>query len=373
MKSSADEWPKEKTLQKQSEKHRLVEIAKFGSNPGSLKAWLFLPSIMAPNTPLVVALHGCTQTAEGYAVGSGWSELAERRGFAVLYPEQQRANNANVCFNWFEPGDIGRDKGEALSIRQMIGHLVESQGIDPSRIFVTGLSAGGAMANVMLSAYPDTFAGGAIIAGLPYGVASTVGEAFERMQGRNPPTDTKLQAVLKDASGHSGPWPSVSIWHGSHDQTVRPRNADQIAMQWSDVHKLAQPTRTEAINGHTRKVWTDAKGREVVEAYSIQGMGHGVPLATKSDASVGKTAPYMLEAGISSTARIARIWGLATDSDIEEAETASGGNSRESPDAAASVIERAMRHARPKASTAAPDGKIAKVINDALRAAGLMR
>jgi len=365
--------PKETKLQKPSYEHRLVEITKFGTNPGSLKAWLFLPSIMAPNTPLVVALHGCTQTAEGYAAGSGWSELAERRGFAVLYPEQQRANNANVCFNWFEPGDIGRDKGEALSIRQMIGHLVESQGIDPSRIFVTGLSAGGAMANVMLSVYPDIFSGGAIIAGLPYGLAGTVGEAFERMQGRNPPTDVKLQSALKAASKHIGRWPSVSIWHGTHDQTVRPRNADQIARQWSGVHTLAEPARTEDVNGHIRKAWVDAKGREVIETYSIQGMGHGVPLATKSDSPVGKAAPYMLEAGISSTVRIARSWGLATDADIEEAEAASGTNRQESPGAAASVIERALRHARPKPNGKAQDGKIAKVINDALRAAGLMR
>ncbi|MDB5552046.1 MAG: esterase depolymerase protein [Rhizobium sp.] len=359
-------------LDKTQNDHRLVEIAKFGSNPGALKAWLFLPSIMVPNTPLVVALHGCTQTAEGYALGSGWSELAERRGFAVLYPEQQRSNNANLCFNWFEPGDVRRDMGEALSIRQMIGHLVEAQGIDPGRIFATGLSAGGAMANVMLSAYPDIFAGGAIIGGLPYGVAGTVGEAFERMQGRNPPAAAKLQSVLKGASSHRGPWPSVSIWHGTHDQTVRPRNADQIVTQWSGVHGLSEPSRTEHINGHTRKVWTDVKGREVVEFYLVQGMGHGVPLATHSDAPVGKAGAYMLEAGISSTLRIAYSWGLASDADVEEAESTSNSRQQDS-DAAASIIERALRHARPRASGTAPDGKIAKVINDALRAAGLMR
>ena len=136
---------------------------------------------------------------------------------------------------------------------------------------------------------------------------------------------------------------------------------------------MGEPTRTENFNGHIRKVWVDAKGRDVIETFSIQGMGHGVPLATKSDSPVGKAAPYMLEAGISSTVRIAHSWGLATDADIAEAETTSGTNRQESPDAAASIIERALRHARPKASAAAPDGKITRVINDALRAAGLMR
>jgi poly(hydroxyalkanoate) depolymerase family esterase len=111
---------------------RLVELTSFGANPGALKAWLYLPTIMAPNTPLVVVLHGCTQTAAGYDLGSGWSELAEKRGFALLYPEQQRANNGNLCFNWFQATDTRRDLGEAASIHQMISHLIQSQGIDPS-------------------------------------------------------------------------------------------------------------------------------------------------------------------------------------------------------------------------------------------------
>lgn len=147
----------------------LIELKNFGSNPGTLACWLYLPSILAPKTPLVVVLHGCTQNAATYDHGSGWSKLAEEKGFAVLFPEQQRANNANLCFNWFEPDDIRRDAGEALSIRQMIRHVVESHGMDPGKIFVTGLSAGGAMANVMPVTYPELFAGGAIIGGLPYG------------------------------------------------------------------------------------------------------------------------------------------------------------------------------------------------------------
>ncbi|MBB2708185.1 UNVERIFIED_ORG: poly(3-hydroxybutyrate) depolymerase [Rhizobium esperanzae] len=200
-------------------------------------------------------------------------------------------------------------------------------------------------------------------------------EAFERMQGRNPPTVSKLQSALKRASNHRGPWPTISIWHGTHDQTVRARNADQIAQQWSGVHSLAiEPTRSELIRGHNRKVWLDAKGIEVIEIYLVKGMGHGVPLATGSDRAIGRAGPHMLEAGISSTVRIAHAWNLATEADVEEAEPAGSFVRREEPDVAPSTIERALSYARSRANVAsAPDGKIAKVINDALRAAGLMR
>ncbi|MFA1625462.1 PHB depolymerase family esterase [Rhizobium mongolense] len=345
---------------------RLVEIAAFGSNPGALKAWLFLPTHMDTRTPLVVALHGCTQTAKGYALGSGWSQLAERRGFAVLYPEQQHSNNPNLCFNWFEPGDARRGAGEAASISQMVAHVVQSQGIDPNRVFVTGLSAGGAMANAMLSTYPEMFAGGAIIAGLPYGAAANVAEAFAQMQGRNPSSAAKLRSALKRAGHHAGPWPTVSVWHGTHDQTVRPRNADQIVDQWSGVHATRkEPDRTEVANGHQHKVWYDADGRTVIETYSIKGMAHGLPLATQGGSSFGRPGPYMLEAGISSTARIARSWGLASDSDVEATEFAAAEGSGARKLAGA----RERRSPQPEPG----DSRVGKIINDALRAAGLLR
>jgi poly(hydroxyalkanoate) depolymerase family esterase len=303
----------------QTPPHRLAEITRYGANPGALKAWLFLPSILPPNAPLVVALHGCTQDAEGYAAGSGWSQLAERQGFAVLYPEQQRPNNANLCFNWFEPGDIKRDRGEAASISQMIHHIIETQGVDARRIYITGLSAGGAMANAMLATYPELFAAGAIIGGLPFGVASNVGEAFERMHGRNPPDAAKLRSALGDASGVNRAPPAISIWHGTHDQTVRPANAEQIVMQWSGVHALSgAPDHSMETGKISRRVWLSEAGDEVVEVNLVRGMGHGVPLATKSDAAVGAPAPYMLETGVSSTMRIARSWGLATDADVAQ-------------------------------------------------------
>ncbi|MDP3254987.1 PHB depolymerase family esterase, partial [Bosea sp. (in: a-proteobacteria)] len=162
---------------------RLTEWAGFGSNPGALRAHRYRPEGLEPGAPLVVVLHGCTQSAAAYDLGSGWSSLADRHGFALLFPEQQRANNANLCFNWFASGDIARGSGEALSIAQMIEGTITGYGLDRRRVFITGLSAGGAMAAAMLATYPELFAGGAIIAGLPYGSASGVPEALERMRG----------------------------------------------------------------------------------------------------------------------------------------------------------------------------------------------
>ena len=125
----------------------LTELADFGANPGALRMLACLPPGLPRGAPLVVALHGCTQTAAGYAQGSGWDRLAAEGQFAVLLPEQRQANNPNRCFNWFEPGDTRRGQGEVASVHAAILHLIASHGIDPGRVFVTGLSAGGGMAS----------------------------------------------------------------------------------------------------------------------------------------------------------------------------------------------------------------------------------
>ena len=168
----------------------LRETQDFGSNPGTLRM--------------------LTQTAASYDRGAGWSTLAKRYGFALLLPEQQRSNNPNGCFNWFQTGDIKRGYGEALSIRQMVAKMVADHGIDPDRVFVTGLSAGGAMASVMLATYPDVFAGGAIIAGLPYGAATNVQQAFESMFQCPARSARAWGDLVRGASPHHGPWPRVS-------------------------------------------------------------------------------------------------------------------------------------------------------------------
>src|SRR5258706_14093421 len=257
----------------------LVETEGFGTNPGGLRMFSFVPDTLQPAPALVVVLHGCGQTAAGYDLGAGWSTLAKHFGFALLMPEQQLSNNVNGCSNWFNPEDPTRDSGEACSIRQMIARMVGDHKIDQHRIFVTGLSAGGAMTSVMLATYPEIFAGGAIIAGLPFGVASNVREALSGMFQSPSHPASELGDLVRNASNHKGPWPKLSVWHGSADRTVNPANADEIVKQWLDVHELPSAPMSEGmVDGYPRQVWWNADGETVVESYTITYMAHGTPL-----------------------------------------------------------------------------------------------
>ncbi|WP_192257369.1 extracellular catalytic domain type 1 short-chain-length polyhydroxyalkanoate depolymerase [Mesorhizobium silamurunense] len=355
----------------------LQTLASFGSDPGGLNARYYLPANLSESAPLVVVLHGCTQNAYAYNRYSGWSQLADQLGFGLVFPEQKRANNSNLCFNWFQPADSRRGSGEALSIRQMIETMVVEHGLDRERIFITGLSAGGAMASAMLATYPEVFAGGAIIAGLAHGSASTIPEAFDRMRGHGGPSKAALQQLLREASPHEGPWPTISIWQGTADNTVVPSNADAILAQWQGVHDVGtRPLRTENVDGQRRQVWCDDNGRELIEKYMIAGMGHGTPLKTSGNDCLGSAGPFMLDVGISSTRHIAHFWGLAKPTMWRPVKTeAVSGTAMRSFTPAE---ELRLVHFDPTPEPLAPNSRasasgITKVIEDALRAAGLMR
>lgn len=340
----------------------LDEMTGFGSNPGQLAARTFVPDTLRPGAPLVVVLHGCTQNASVYDTGSGWSELAAREGFALLFPEQRRSNNSNLCFNWYTPKDARRNRGEALSISQMVTHMTERHGLDRSRVFVTGLSAGGAMTSVMLATYPELFAGGAIIAGLPFATANTLPEALARMRGPGGPTRRELASRARAAANHSGAFPTLSVWHGTRDTIVDPVNADAIVDQWRDIHGIGTSSATvDMVGEHRREIWRDTEGRALVERYDVRGMGHGTPLATRDGEGYGRAGPHMLDADICSTRRIAAFWGL-TEAEIDRRAPPRETVGRES-DPSADAWTLAGQHQE----------AVGTVIENALRAAGLMR
>ena len=295
-----------------SEHTRLIEKKPRGSNPGALRMFSYVPADLPSAPALVVVLHGGLQTAASYDLGAGWSTLADRYGFALLMPEQQRSNNALSCFNWFQPGDIERGRGETLSIRQMVEQMTLDHGIDPSRVFITGLSAGGAMTSVMLATYPEIFAAGAIIAGLPHGAATSVQEAFHVMAQAPTRLSRDWGDRVRRASLHKGPWPQISVWHGSADETVNALNADEIIKQWTDVHGLPlAPMSVETVDGFPRQVWRNADGEVLIQSSTVTGMAHGTPLATGvGDQQCGIAGPYLLEVGVSSSYHIAKFFGL---------------------------------------------------------------
>jgi poly(hydroxyalkanoate) depolymerase family esterase len=307
------------------------EVKSFGSNPGNLRMFKYVPDRLPSSPPLVVALHGCLQYAADYDDETGWLKLADQWGFALLFPEQKGTNNLRRCFNWFnghgpfwsEPwergSDIDRDEGESLSISQMIERMKTDYRSE--RIFITGLSAGGGMTAVMLAVYPEVFAGGAIIAGVPYKCALSRGAALSQcgvdlnsmgsvpMKNLSP---AQWGDRVRSATRYSGPWPRLSIWHGSEDRTVNPAAARELLEQWSNVHGIdPTPTLKDSVSGYAHEVYTDVAGMALIETYNITGMGHGVPVDPgPGDAQCGKVGKFVLDANICAAYYIGKFWGL---------------------------------------------------------------
>lgn len=291
---------------------RMTETVGLGSNPGGLRMFSYAPAALPEGAPLVVVLHGCGQSAEAHAASAGWIGAAERYGFSVLAPEQGLSNNINRCFNWFQPGDARRGHGEAASIAEMIGKAIQLHQADGDQVYVTGLSAGGAMAAVMLAAYPELFAGGAVIAGVPFGVTRGVRDALQEMR-RPPARPTGLLAdLVRGAAPVRRTRPlRLSIWHGDADEMVNIANAQDLVRQWTAVLGLPEaPAKVTRSTRRTRSVWAPLFHGSSVELNIVHAFGHGTPLSIHGEDGLGAVAPFMLEVEISSTNEIARFWGL---------------------------------------------------------------
>ncbi|HET6501042.1 MAG TPA: PHB depolymerase family esterase [Amycolatopsis sp.] len=289
------------------------QVTGFGSNPGALQMFEYRPDGLAAGRPVVVALHGCTQNATGYGQGSGWVEMAQRDGFTLVLPQQTAMNNISQCFNWFSQPDITRGQGEVESIAQMVQWAINDSGADPKQVYVTGLSAGGGMAAAMLATYPDLFAGGGIVAGLPYGCATSSLDAYSCMYPGKDLTPAQWAAKVRAASSYSGPWPTVSIWQGTADYTVAPVNQRELMEQWTAVQGISTtPSATDTVAGYPHAVYRDGSGRTVVETYTITGMGHGQPVDPGTGATqCGQAGPYILDVNLCAAWAMSSTWGLS--------------------------------------------------------------
>ncbi|MGP3637318.1 extracellular catalytic domain type 1 short-chain-length polyhydroxyalkanoate depolymerase [Streptomyces sp. 24-1644] len=291
----------------------LHQVTGFGTNPGNLQMYAYTPAHVPAGAPLVVALHGCTQSANAYYANSGWPKFADTWGFDVVFPQTTSANNALSCFSWFDPAEDTRGRGEAASIVQMVEYAQRTYGSDGRRVYVTGLSAGGGMTANLLAAYPDVFAGGSVASGLPAQCATSQAAASGCQTG--PPKLTPAQwgdKVRASYPGYAGPWPRVAIWQGTSDYTVYPANATALRDQWTDVWGIGQtPDGTSTLPGNTtRTVYNDASGNPAVETYSLAGMGHGLAVNPGTGTEqCGSTAAYFLNT-ICSTYHTGVFWGL---------------------------------------------------------------
>jgi poly(hydroxyalkanoate) depolymerase family esterase len=257
------------------------------------RALVHPPAGVDPETavPLVCMLHGCTQDAASFAAATLMNDAADRHAFVAVYPQQERGDNPRGCWNWFLPEHQARGAGEPASIAAIIRELIGTASpwtIDPRRVFVAGLSAGGAMAAILAAVYPDLFAAVAVHSGLSYRSATSMGAAFTAMaRGAADPIaqGRAAHAAMRDLAR---PVPSMVI-HGTADDTVAPVNADQVLEQSMTANGLAAPETcdldiarpTTSSQGHvndghtyTRCQWTDRRGALMHELLKVHGLGH---------------------------------------------------------------------------------------------------
>ncbi|MBV9195320.1 MAG: PHB depolymerase family esterase [Solirubrobacterales bacterium] len=279
------------------------------------RALVHVPRGLDPSTPaaLVCMLHGCTQDPATFAAATAMNDAADRHGFVVVYPGQDRRRNPQGCWNWFLPEHQRRGAGEPDAIAAVIRELATGDSrctIDPARVFVAGLSAGGAMALIVATCYPDLVAAVAVHSGLPYGCAENAGAAFQAMA--RPETGGNADGEVAHAAmgRHARPVPSLVI-HGTADRTVAPANgrrvlrqsmyANHLAVRHASEHDLARPTTSHRFDRpgrhpYTQSRWTDAGGSLRHELIEVDGLGHAWSGGTPGGSYTDPRGPSATEA-----------------------------------------------------------------------------
>ncbi len=305
----------------------LTPVEDFGDNPGALDMFEYVPANLPAGRPLVVVLHGCTQTAAAME-SAGWNALADQYQFAVLYPQQRSANNGLLCFTWFTPEDIARGGGEAASIMQMVDTAIEAHALDTQRVYVTGMSAGGAMTAVMLAAYPDRFRAGSVMAGVAYGCASDAAGGSSCATSAAMKTPDEWGELVRAAHrGFTGTYPRLQIGLGAADYTVTPANATELVEQWTNVWGAdATADATDTISKATRTRFM-AGSQLAVELYLVDGMGHAIAIGSDEMGACPATlGAFFADQSICSTLRAADFFQLL-DGDEDDDGSGSGSGS----------------------------------------------
>ena len=295
----------------------LIQIRPFGTNPGNLKLMFYDPGNITEKAPLVVVLHGCTQMAKSCSEQSGWNKLAKLHQFYVLYPEQIIVNNPENCFNWYRAADQSKDKGEPASIMQMITYLKKNKNIDSTRIYIIGLSAGGAMSSIMMAVFPEVFDKGGVMAGGPYKSTESVINAGTSMLGMisKSPEDWG-DLVRKQNPNYKGAYPELVVFHGGIDPVVSTNNSNQLIKQWTNIHNsdYEEDEHYERFGNNEDiecTIYKNNHNQEIVRYYRIRGIGHALPLDTGSCSTQGgKTGLFAINKGFHSTFWAAQFFGL---------------------------------------------------------------
>lgn len=248
------------------------------------------PGATGQARPLVVMLHGCTQDADDFAAGTAMNEAARKQGFYVLYPVQPRETNPQKCWNWFKHNHQQAGKGEPSILADMTRHVIAEYGIDPSRVYVAGLSAGGAMAAILANTYPQLYAAAGVHSGLAAGAATDLPSALSAMKGIG----------VRPGAASGTPVPTI-VFHGDRDATVHPSNGDAVVAASAGANARVQSQRVAGANrgrDSTKRVYRDASGKVVAEYWVVHGAGHawagGSPKGSYTDASGPDATQEML-------------------------------------------------------------------------------
>ena len=262
----------------------LTEITSFGSNPSQLRMFVYVPATVTAKPAIVVAVHYCHGDGPAFFAGSQFDELADRYGYIVIYPSVTQASDG--CFDVASAASLTHNGGsDSLGIVSMVTYVEQHYNGDPSRVYATGVSSGGMMTNVLLGSYPDVFKAGAAFAGVPFGCFAVNPDALRWSNACATGTVTHTAQEWGDLvraayPGYTGARPRIQLWHGTNDEVLNYVNFGEAIEQWTNVHGVSQtPTSTDTpATGQTRTRYTTSGGTVVVEAYSLAGTPHNLPV-----------------------------------------------------------------------------------------------